>query len=43
MDNSHQWSEKLQSNWKFAVVISVMLVIGLQSLTKVSEFLYFNF
>ncbi len=43
MDNSHQWSEKLQPNWKFALALSVMLVIGLQSLTKVSEFLYFNF
>jgi len=43
MDNSHQWVDKLRSNWKFAVVISVMLVIGLQSLTKVSAFLYFNF
>ena len=43
MDNSHQWSEKLQANWKFALALSVMLVIGLQSLTKVSEFLYFNF
>jgi len=43
MDNSHQWVDKLRTNWKFAVVISVMLVIGLQSLTKVSAFLYFNF
>lgn len=43
MDNSHQWSEKFPMNWKFAVLVSVMLVIGIQSLTKVSAFLYFNF
>ena len=41
--NPNQYIANFNPNWKWAFVISLAFVIGLLGLTRVSEFLYFQF
>ena len=41
--NSIQWSKTLKPTLKFQLLIIIQLVIGILSLSNVSEFLYFQF
>jgi len=41
--NSNQWANAFKPNKKMAFMVALMLSFGVLSLTKVSEFLYFNF
>lgn len=41
--NSNQWTNAFKPNKKMALIVALMLSFGVLSLTKVSEFLYFNF
>ena len=41
--NSNEMTDNLDPNWKYAVFTSIIAVVGILNITKVSEFLYFNF
>lgn len=41
--NSNEMTDNLEPNWKYAVFTSIITVIGILNISKVSEFLYFNF
>ena len=41
--NSNQWEKDFKTNKKTALFTAIILAFGVLSLTKVSEFLYFNF
>jgi hypothetical protein len=41
--NSNQWAKDFKANKKIAIFTAFVLSFGILSLTKVSEFLYFNF
>jgi len=41
--NSNQWEKDFKANRKIALFTAFLLAFGILSLTKVSEFLYFNF
>jgi len=41
--NSNELLEKFSPNWKNALAVSLMMIVGLLLLNKTSSFLYFNF
>ncbi len=41
--NSNQWTKDFKANKKMVIFTTILLAYGILSLTKVSEFLYFNF
>jgi hypothetical protein len=43
MKNSQEWEEKLKPNLFMQIAIAFILSLGILSLSKVSEFLYFQF
>ncbi|MGD9638898.1 MAG: MBOAT family protein [Alphaproteobacteria bacterium] len=43
LNNSNELKEKFKPTIKYQIFNSIVLVVGLMSLVKVSEFLYFNF
>ncbi len=41
--NSQEWSKKLKPTLKFQLFTAILLAIGILSLSKISQFLYFQF
>jgi len=41
--NSMEWKERFKPNWKYAIAVALMAVVAFLHLTRVSEFLYFQF
>ncbi|WP_333474212.1 MBOAT family O-acyltransferase [Paenibacillus gyeongsangnamensis] len=41
--NSNQLTERFEPNWRTAVFFAVLAVVSIVNLTKISEFLYFQF
>jgi D-alanyl-lipoteichoic acid acyltransferase DltB (MBOAT superfamily) len=41
--NSQEWSKKIDTTFKFQLLTAILISIGILSLSKISEFLYFQF
>jgi hypothetical protein len=43
MKNAQEWSKKIKPSLSYQFVTAMLLAIGILSLSKISQFLYFQF